>query len=182
MYDRRVVLVPSSLACAEAHPSPQPPPVAPLVSAPPRLQSHNLWLEVGAQASAVRGKNVSDGSYLVFVPPDRLRGSVTITRRDFLGLERFFASVSGTYVARQTRFDMTADLAPPPDAYFLADAEIGVDTRVDGQILKVALQGTNIFGARYREYTSLLRYFVDQPGRQLMVRITMSYGSSNQKP
>jgi iron complex outermembrane receptor protein len=45
--------------------------------------------------------------------------------------------------------------------------------------VKVALAGTNVFDARYREYASLMRYFADQPGRQLMLRITMLYDSTN---
>ena len=31
------------------------------------------WLELGAQASLVRARNRTDDSYLVFVPPDRVR-------------------------------------------------------------------------------------------------------------
>lgn len=140
------------------------------------------WLELGAQASAVRARNLADASYLAFVPQDRLRSSVTVTKNSFLGLERATATFAGTYAARQSRFDVTADLAPPPDGYFLAEASLGAETRAADHTVKVALQGQNIFGARYREYASLLRYFADQPGRQLMLRITMLYRASKQSP
>jgi len=141
------------------------------------------WLEIGAQGSMVRARNLTDSSYLVFIPPDRVRGSVAVARKGLLGLEKATASVAGTYVARQTRFDLTADLAPPPDAYAVADAEIAAEAQVGGgQALTFALRGTNLLGARYRDYTSLLRYFADRPGRQLMLRITLSYESSNPSP
>jgi iron complex outermembrane receptor protein len=140
------------------------------------------WLGLGAQASAVRARNLTDHSYLVFVPPDQLRVSVAISRNALLGLENPRAFMAGSYTARQSRFDPTADLAPPPDAYFLAEAALEAQTRVAGQAAKVALQGTNIFGRRYREYTSLLRYFADQPARQLMLRISLAYGSSRTGP
>jgi hypothetical protein len=61
----------------------------------------------------VRARNVTDGSYLVFVPPDRARASVTATGGSFLAFERVTAAVAGTYAAKQTRFDVAADLALP---------------------------------------------------------------------
>ena len=140
------------------------------------------WLDLGAQASAVRARNVSDGSYLVFIPPDRVRGSIAGSLPGFRGIDRAAASFAGAYVARQARFDLAADLAPPPPGYFLAEASLGVEAHVAGQLVKVALQGTNLLGARYREYTSLLRYFADQPGRQLMLRISLSYASPKHTP
>jgi iron complex outermembrane receptor protein len=131
------------------------------------------WLELGAQLAVVRAKNRSDGGYLVFVPPDRLRASATATREGLGGLRKAFASISVMHVAEQTRFDLHADLAPPPDAYTLLGGEIGLETGVDDQRIVVALQGTNLTDARYRDYTSLMRYFADQPGRQLMLRLSL---------
>ena len=90
------------------------------------------------------------------------------------------ASIAGVYAARQSRFDQAADLAPPPQAYSVAEVSLGADIRVSGLPLRIALQGTNVFGARYREYASLLRYFADQPGQQLMLRISTSFASANQ--
>jgi iron complex outermembrane receptor protein len=136
------------------------------------------WLELGAQASVVRARNLTDGGYVTFVPPDRVRASVAVTPGRARERRGVTASVAGTYAARQSRFDLAADLAPPPDAYFLLEAALEVHGRLAGQTVKVALQGTNILGARYREYASLLRYFADQPGRQLMLRITMLYDST----
>ena len=71
------------------------------------------WLELAVQASAVRARNLTDHSYLVFVPPDRLRGSVSVTRKALLGLNDVTASIAGTYAARQSRFDPAADLGAP---------------------------------------------------------------------
>lgn len=133
------------------------------------------WLELAVQAAVVRARNVRDGTYLVFVPADRARTSITVGRDGVLGLHRVSASVAGSYVARQSRFDPLADLAPPPAAFFTAETSLGLETRAGGHVIKVALVATNVFGTRYREYTSLMRYFADQPGRQIMLRLTFSY-------
>ena len=37
----------------------------------------------------------------------------------------------------------------------------------------LALQGTNLLNTRYRDYTSLLRYFADQPGIEIMLRLSV---------
>lgn len=131
------------------------------------------WLELGAQAQAVRAHNLTDDGYLVFVPPDRARGSLTLRRSALLGLREVWAMISGSLVRRQTRFDPAADLAPPPAGYALVEAQLGGELSIAGQTVKLALSGSNLTGARYREYTSLLRYFADMPGRQILVRISM---------
>ncbi len=135
-------------------------------------------LEVGAQLSLVRARNVSDDSYLVFVPPDRLRGSVTYRMSSIGPLGKSFATVSGTYTARQRRYDLAADFARPPDPYFLLGAELGTEARFGDQTVKFAVQGSNLLDARYRDYTSLLRYFADQTGWQLLARLTVEFETS----
>ena len=104
-----------------------------------------------------------------------VRASATYTRQELWGLPKASVSLRGAYVARQGRFDLAADLASPPDGYFLLDAEVGAEARVADQTVRVALQGTNLLNSRYRDYTSLLRYFADQPGWQLMLRLSVHY-------
>jgi iron complex outermembrane recepter protein len=134
-------------------------------------------LELAAQLSIVRART-RGGAPLVFVPADRARGSVTYKPPAALGLTHSFASLTGEYVARQRRFDLAADLAAPPAGYFLLGAELGTQTQVGGQTLKLALQGSNLLDGRYRDYTSLLRYFADQPGWQLMLRLSLHVASA----
>ncbi|MGE0400291.1 MAG: TonB-dependent receptor [Kofleriaceae bacterium] len=134
-------------------------------------------LELGAQFSVVRARNRTDGGYLVFVPPDRARGSVTYRRSTLWGARNPYLSVAGTYVTRQRRFDVSADLSAPPPAYATLDAELGFESCVCEHALRFALQGTNLTNTRYRDYTSLLRYFADQPGWQLLFRMSFHFSS-----
>lgn len=135
-------------------------------------------LELGAQVSLVRAENADDGSYLVFVPADHYRGSITYHPPDLGGLRKTFVTLSGTYVARQRRFDPAADFVAPPPAYFLLNAELGTETTLGGQLVRVALQGSNLTNARYRDYTSLNRYFADEPGWQAWLRMSVFFDSS----
>jgi iron complex outermembrane receptor protein len=135
-------------------------------------------LELGAQASLVRAKNVADGSYLVFVPADHYRGSLTVHAPAVGGFTDISAAATGTYVARQTRSDPAADFIPPPAAYFLLGAELSAETHIADQRVHVALQGTNLTNARYRDYTSLMRYFADGPGWQVWFRTSVFFDST----
>lgn len=134
-------------------------------------------LELGAQVSIVRGRR-GDGGALVFVPPDRARATVTVKPPATRGpLRAPYVTLDGTYVARQRRYDVAADLAPPPPAYFLLGAEAGVETTAAGEPMTIALTATNLLNRRYRDYTSLLRYFADQPGWQLFLRVSLHLDS-----
>lgn len=133
------------------------------------------WLELGVQASAVRARNRA-GGYLTFVPADRARGSVTVRRATLAGLRNPSATVTGEVVARQDRFDLRADLATPPAGYGLLGAELGADLPMGEQAVRVALAGSNLTNTRYRDYTSLLRYFADQPGWQVLLRLSLHVG------
>ncbi|MGE0400222.1 MAG: hypothetical protein AB7T06_44530, partial [Kofleriaceae bacterium] len=64
-----------------------------------------------------------------------------------------------------------------PDAYFLVGADAGASFKAGDETIKVALSGTNLTNARYRDYTSLLRYFADQPGWQLLLRASVHFSS-----
>jgi iron complex outermembrane recepter protein len=135
------------------------------------------WLELGGQLSIVRARNRTNDSYLVFVPPPRASGTVTVRRDELAGARNVFATLSGEYVARQDRFDIRADLAPPPDAHFLLGAEAGIELSAGDRVFKVAVQGSNLTNARYRDYTSLLRYFADQPGWEAVLRLSVHFKS-----
>jgi iron complex outermembrane receptor protein len=69
-----------------------------------------------------------------------------------------------------------ADLAPPPGAYALVGAALGfaIDNRGESE-LQIGLEGSNLLNARYREYTSNLRYFADEPGRELRLRLGATF-------
>lgn len=132
-------------------------------------------LELSTQLSFVRAKNRTDNGYLVFVPPLHARAELTYKPPAFWGLHDAFVSVNSTFVGKQRRFDLAADFAPPPDAYLLLGAEAGASFDAGAQTVKVSLSGENLTNTRYRDYTSLLRYFADQPGWQVVLRAGVSF-------
>ena len=135
-------------------------------------------LELGVQASLVRGSDRDRSSPLVFVPADHYRASITYHPPDIWPLSNSFATVTGNYVARQTHYDIAADFIPPPPAYWVLGAEVGTESCVADQRVRFALQGANLTNARYRDYTSLMRYFADEPGWQVWLRMSVLFDST----
>jgi len=134
-----------------------------------------------SSVSLVRGQDTA-GNFLVFVPADRFRlGTklhwskwVRARPRGGKPVEGGFVGINGQYVAQQFRSDPDADFAAPPPGYFLLGAEAGVAVPLarDRQRLEFAVVGQNLTNARYRDYTSLIRYFADEPGWELSLRVT----------
>jgi iron complex outermembrane receptor protein len=132
-------------------------------------------LELGAQVSLVRARDVDRDRYLVFVPADRFRGSLTVRPPDTRTFRDTRITVAGEYAARQRRFDINADFIAPPPAYFVLSAEASTETCLASQKVRFALQGDNLTNARYRDYTSLVRYFADEPGWQVWLRASVFF-------
>lgn len=132
-------------------------------------------VSVDGQVSLVRAVDVTNLEYLVFVPPDRYRLGVTYRWPEVWRLRNGYVGVQGTVVDRQRRFEIEGDFAPPPPAYVLLGANAGVQMPLGDQVLSVGLEGNNLTNARYRRYTSLLRYFADEPGWELRLRLSLDF-------
>jgi iron complex outermembrane receptor protein len=141
----------------------------------PRGRKGGRPVSITGQLAVVRARDVTDRGYLVFVPPGRYRLGVTYRWPEVWKLRNGYVSVGGTLVDRQRRFDLEADFAPPPPAYFVLGAAAGVELPLGDQVLAVGLEGGNLTNARYREYTSLLRYFADEPGWELRLRLSLDF-------
>jgi iron complex outermembrane receptor protein len=52
----------------------------------------------------------------------------------------------------------------------------GIDTEIGRKLpVRVGVDVHNLLNTAYREYTSLLRYYADQPGRNIRVRVGMDF-------
>lgn len=128
-------------------------------------------VSVEASGAIVRARDTATGAGLIGVPADNLTLTV-VTQTPSVGPFHAPTLEVGTRaVAKQTRVDPSADFAPAPEAYALLNAGVSADI---GHT-HVSVQGRNLLNAAYRDYTSLLRYYADQPGRSVHVRIGVDF-------
>jgi iron complex outermembrane receptor protein len=134
----------------------------------------NAPVGLEAQGGIVRAEDRDIGSHLIGTPTDNLTLSL-IGRPPPLGPVRSITIRATTdLVATQSRVDPANDFAPPPPGYALfggaLEAEIGRRHTV-----RAGLEARNIMNTAYREYTSLIRYYSDNPGRDFRVRLGMEF-------
>lgn len=126
-------------------------------------------------AAVVRGIDVADGAGLVMIPPDRVGASITVRPPPIGPLHDTFIEVSGEYVLEQTHVAPGADLAPPPPAFTLLGVAVGTTVTLKGADLTFALEANDLLNRPHRDYTSLLRYYADDPGRELRFRVDVDF-------
>lgn len=134
----------------------------------------------------VRGTDVSLDIPLINMPPANLRNSLTYQNPK---LKNLVLELESMYVFEQNRFpddifvfspqqqeEVVLAINTPPPAYHIlaldAATTFSVRNRKD---LNLGLRITNILNTNYRDYLNRLRYFVDDLGRNISLRIIYNY-------
>ena len=142
-------------------------------------------LTLTSKTSLLQAYDHTNGRHLVSITPNRTDNSLRYQWADRGKFTGLYASLTGLYVARQRRVPavssrteagqviFTGDFAPPPPAYFLVGAEAGFAWQVAGQPVRVVLTGSNLLNTHYRDYLNRFRYFADEPGRNISLKINV---------
>jgi iron complex outermembrane receptor protein len=141
-------------------------------------------VSASAQVAVVQGLNLSQGSFLPFMPPPQARFEVRSHLPDAPGLGMSAATVASSVVvvARQDRSDARSDFVPPADGYALWNANANVTVDAFGSPVDLGLEVRNILNRAYRDQLSLMRFFADQPGREVWLRINVHFGHAAPHP
>jgi iron complex outermembrane receptor protein len=145
-------------------------------------------LTLGLKAATVVERDLRLDDYLILAPADRLEGwlryealaSGPAPRR----LGGFYAQVGAQAVRRQTRVprdNEQRDYQDPPAGYWLLGAEVGGTLRLSARTpLSISLTGTNLLDRTYRDYLNRYRYFLDELGRNVTLRlqVPLAFGAA----
>lgn len=68
--------------------------------------------------------------------------------------------------------------ALPTDGYELVNLEVGAgEVRVGSYPVELSLSVQNLFDRAYRDYLSRYRLFIDNPGRDIVLRVRVPLGT-----
>jgi iron complex outermembrane receptor protein len=134
-------------------------------------------LRVGATAGIVRGDDMANSTPLYQMPADHFKISTEFHYSRCWIMTNMSFETSCTIVLRQTRVPAFPDYAPPPAGYALFDVAAGAVIAFGGSNIHVQLSVHNVFDTMHRDYLSRLRYFIDDPGRNIGLRIRVPFGS-----
>ncbi|MBL7923296.1 MAG: TonB-dependent receptor [Bacteroidia bacterium] len=130
-------------------------------------------LSFRSRNSLVFGRNLSAGRHLELVPSPRFDQLLSYRFKDGEHWKNLSAGVSLLYVARQAMYESGSDYIPPPPAYALVGVEASASHVHAGQEIRIGLSVNNLFNAAYREYMNRLRYYADEAGRNITLKLTI---------
>ena len=129
-----------------------------------------------AKISLLRARDRSQKEWLILMPSDRLSIGTKYTFDLGEHLKEGYLGLDAQYVSQQKRvpnnFDQI-DYPRPPAAYYLVHAEIGASIYLGKQMVDCSISANNLLNATYRDYMDIFRYFVDQPGRNVALRLRL---------
>ncbi len=129
-------------------------------------------VDLSASYSTVIGKR-EDGTYLPFMPADKLNGKVKFNLPDWSVFYDFSFFVSADYYFKQTK---TAALESPSDAYTLFNAGIQSAFSIWNTPVNFSIVGTNLFDEYYISYLSILKPLgVHDIGRNITLSVDVPF-------
>lgn len=148
-----------------------------------QLRWHFLpkW-QLSTKASILRAWNESDNDWLIAMPSDRFEHELTFFPGNTKRLKENYISVSVSNVLEQTRTPANLtnkqdprgqDLMAPPAGYNLLNLEAGSTLQIGQQPLSVIVGAGNILNTRYRDYMNFFRYFADEPGTNVYLKLKL---------
>ncbi len=132
-------------------------------------------LRTSATVSFLRGWNRDESIPLIFMPSDRLQLFAHLDLPNTGLFRSNYLEARGTMAREQTHFPKGVDFAPPPPGYQLLDLESGTEMEISGKKVNLSLSLNNVLNATYRDYLSRFRYFIDEPGRSLVMRAQLQF-------
>jgi iron complex outermembrane receptor protein len=138
-------------------------------------------LVASVKGSLVRSWDRTKQDWIILTPADRVQAGLRY-QRDRGRWKDCFLGATVAYVARQTRipdnFD-AIDYPRPPADYTLVSATVGATLPSKRFPAQISLTADNLLNKGYRDYLDTFRYFLDQPGRNLTLRLYVPLGSTH---
>ncbi len=132
-------------------------------------------IKLVAKYSFLQGDDVTNKQPLVYMPSNNLFGSLSYSFKDGETMKNSSISVNGKYVFKQTHLNANQDIAPAPDGYFLLGAGIGTTLKLKNTKLRCSVAGDNLLNTIYRDYMNRQRYFSDDLGWNVSVRLNFEF-------
>jgi iron complex outermembrane receptor protein len=130
---------------------------------------------VETKFSMLRARDLENDVWVVMMPADKLTGKVHYIFKNFGKIENLDAGVAVVHVFKQNRTYAEADYLPAPEAYTLTSLSIGSDINCKHHSISWSLEAENLFNVAYRDYLNRFRYFADDLGRNITLRIKIPF-------
>jgi iron complex outermembrane recepter protein len=140
------------------------------------LLTPTSWWSFYVSGTLVRGYDRRTGDALFDMPADRIIANVRFYGS---GGTAPYLELGTTLVRNQDQLPPNTVYKLPTDGYALFSLEAGVGSfPLFGRPVMASISVRNLLNTRYRDYLTRYRLFVDDPGRDVVVRVTVPFGST----
>lgn len=135
---------------------------------------------INNKLSLLWGNNLSDNNYLINMPSQQMETNLSYTTFFKEEHRRLQFKIGHQWVGKQNRFNVNQEFATPPDGYQLFSAAASYRLHFNTkkgrqQTFELALKLDNALNTVYRDYLNRFRYFTDEQGRNLTIRINYKF-------
>lgn len=130
--------------------------------------------EFFSRSSLIRANDLLNEGNLPFIPADRTENGLSFLFQNMKGSNSPKITISNLFVARQNR-EPDFDFAPAPSAYSIWNLGINKSFQIKDNHLNLGIQVLNLFDQSYRDYMNRFRYFTDEIGRNLFIKLNYEF-------
>lgn len=138
------------------------------------------------KASLLRARNRTKNEWMIQMPADRFENELEYSFRNGRVFKESYVQLQSQVILKQNRIPasgpieitrpdgtkyMAPDYAPPPGGYFLVGIEAGSQITTGKKSWTVTAAVTNLLNKVYRDYMNAFRYYADEMGRNISLRI-----------
>jgi iron complex outermembrane receptor protein len=135
-------------------------------------------LLVTGKVSLLKAYNTTIHNYLVQMPPNKFSGEITYNFKTLKKYRNSYVSSTAVYTSKQFRVPANSDYAIPPGAYFLLNCEVGTTLHLKNQPITIGVGCSNLLNTVYRDYMDRFRYYADEMGRNITLRLKLPINKS----
>jgi iron complex outermembrane receptor protein len=126
-------------------------------------------------ASILRGDDLKNSEALIFMPANNVLARLAYSLADGKKWRNKTIELNGKFVARQNHYNENQDFLPPPDGYFLLGLQAGTNVHFSHSSLLLNLRIDNALNTVYRDYLNRQRYFADDLGINISLRVGYNF-------
>lgn len=137
-------------------------------------------IELNTKASFLMAKNKSINDWLIWMPANRFSCEMTYNFANGGTLTDSYISTEWQHILKQTRVPGEnafgkQDYKEAPAAYSLFTLNASTTFKIKQQPVIVSVGVRNLFNTVYRDYLNSFRYFTDEMGRNVSIRLKIPF-------
>lgn len=137
-----------------------------------------------SRLSLLRARDKRTNDWLILMPPDRMQHELNVNLNNgrFFQNNSFGLQMVNTWRQYRTPSEEKGkqDFSPAPAGYTLLNLQLATTIKLGGQPLGIGITAHNLLNKRYREYLNAQRYFADEMGRDISIRIKIPFEHNKQ--